>query len=493
MSSPRFRRRPTEGGQSMNRPLRRVSVVAMIMFALLLINGTYTVVFREGELNDRANNRRVRDAEFGQDRGAILVGNTAVALTEPSDDRFRFQRRYPDGELYAHVTGYYSFDHATTALEATHNSELAGTDDSLFVRRLIDIITNKPPQGASVQTTVVARAQQAAYQGLGDRKGAVVAIDAKTGAILALASTPTYDPNLLASHDVTAAENDYQRLADDPNRPLANRAAREIYPPGSTFKLVTAAAALENGIAPDRQWDAPERLQLPDTQTFLPNSTDCGGTRITLEQALKVSCNTAFANVGIELGGEKLQRQAERFGFGSSQLSDLSGVSSRFPDDPDGAQTALSAIGQFDVAASPVQMAMVTAAIANDGIVMRPYLVSATRSPELTTIRTTQPTQIGEAMTPANARVLQGWMQTVVTEGTGRNAQIPGLEVGGKTGTANTLPDIPPFAWFTSYVRSGDKTIAVAVFIEQADIPRNDISGGALAAPIAKSVMESLL
>src|SRR5699024_172305 len=237
----------------------------------------------------------------------------------------------------------------------------------------------------------------------------------------------------------------WDELTNDPERPLRNRAVREVYPPGSTFKLVTAAAALEAGIPVDRKWDAPTRLKLPNTETHLPNESPCGGEQITLEQALKVSCNTAFANVGIELGAEKLQEQAEKFGFDARQLADLNGVASRFPAGPDPAQTALSAIGQYDVAATPLQMTMVTAGIANDGVVMQPYLVSGVRSADLAPISSTRPEVLSRAMTADHARTLQDWMQTVVREGTGRNGQMGGnVEVGGKTGTANTSPDKPP-------------------------------------------------
>ena len=361
----------------MNKPIRRVAFIAMIMFALLLANGTYMMIFRQDSLAAQPQNRRVRDAEFAQNRGAILAASkTEIAKTVPSKDRFKFQRVYPDGELYAPITGFFSYDRASSALESTYNSQLAGTDDALFVRRLVDLATNRTPEGASVQTTIVPKIQKAAADALGNQKGAVVALDPKTGAVLALVTSPTYDPNDIANHDIEAAGKAYDRLASDPQHPLSNRAAREIYPPGSTFKLVTAAAALADGKTPDSTVESPDRLKLPNTRTFLPNSTNCGGTKVTLTQALKVSCNTAFANLGLELGQDKLREQAQAFGFDQRHLADLRGVASQFPDELNKAQLALSAIGQYDVAASPLQMAMVSAAIANDGVLMDPYVVS---------------------------------------------------------------------------------------------------------------------
>jgi peptidoglycan glycosyltransferase len=232
-------------------------------------------------------------------------------------------------------------------------------------------------------------------------------------------------------------------------------------------------------------------LKLPGTRTFLPNSTNCGGTSVTLTQALKVSCNTAFANLGLDLGQDKLREQAQLFGFDQRHLADLSGVASRFPDDLNGAQLALSAIGQFDVAASPLQMAMVTAGIANDGVVMDPYVVSMVQAPDLRPLSTHKPTVLSEAMTPDNARKLQQMMVQVVASGTGGNGAISGVQVGGKTGTAQSDPKRKPFAWFTSFAPAEDPKVAVAVVVEDADIPRQEIAGGRVAAPIARAVMEA--
>jgi peptidoglycan glycosyltransferase len=477
-----------------NKPIRRVAFVVMVMFALLLANVTYSILFRQASLDASAQNRRTRDAEFAQDRGAILAtGKVPMAETKSSDDRFRFQRVYPDDDLYAVVTGYYSYDHARTGLENSYNAELAGTGDSLFVRRLVDLVTDSPQKGASVQTTIVPRVQKAAAEALGNQKGAVVALDPKTGAVLAMVTSPSYDPNEIASHDIEAANKAWTRLARDDDRPLTNRAAREIYPPGSTFKLVTAAAALEDGMDPDTTIESPDRLRLPNTETYLPNSTNCGGSETTLTNALRVSCNTAFANVGLELGQDKLRDQAQKFGFNARHLADLNGVASQFPDDMDAAQLALASIGQFDVAASPLQMAMVTAGIANDGAVMDPYVVSMVQGPDLKPMSTTNPTKLSQAMSAANAKELQEMMRIVVAQGTGSAAQISGVDVAGKTGTAQSDPKRKPFAWFTSFAPVDDPEVAVAVIVEDADIPRQDIAGGRVAAPIARATMQAAL
>ena len=478
----------------MNKPIRRVAFIALIMFALLLANGTYMMIFRQSSLTAQPQNRRVRDAEFAQNRGAILAtGKTEIAKTVPAKDRFKYQRVYPDGELYAPITGFYSYDRASSALERTYNAQLAGTDDALVVRRLVDMATNRTPEGASVQTTIVPKIQKAAADALGNQKGAVVALNPKTGAVVAMVTSPTFDPNDIATHDIEAAGKAYDRLASSSQQPLTNRAAREIYPPGSTFKVVTAAAALADGKTPNSMVESPDRLKLPGTRVFLSNSTNCGGTKITITQALKVSCNTAFANLGMDVGASKLREQAQLFGFDRRHLADLGGVASQFPDKLNEAQLALSSIGQYDVAASPLQMAMVSAAIANDGVLMDPYVVSQVRSPDLRPIETHEPKALSTAMTSENAKELQQMMGVVVSEGTGRNAQIPGVEVGGKTGTAQSDPKRKPFAWFTSFAPLDDATIAVAVIVEDADIPRDDIAGGRVAAPIARAVMQAAL
>jgi penicillin-binding protein A len=445
-------------------------------------------LWRQGSLSADDRNRRVLDAEFAQNRGAILAGDTQIATTTPIKDRFQYQRSYPQGSLYATVTGWYAYDFGRSGLEAKYSTELAGTASSQTVDRLVDLFTGATPVGATIQTTINPKLQQVATQQLGTKKGAVVAIDPTTGAILAMVSTPTYDPNTLATHDLAAARAAWTRLNADPGKPLSDRGTREIYPPGSTFKLITAAAALENGMTPDTPINTPSQLTLPNSSSVLGNESNCGNGQQTMDQALQLSCNTAFANLGATLGAEKIRAQAEKFGFDSVPMTDVNAAKSQFPSTLDAAQTMLSAIGQYDVAASPLQMAMVAAAICNNGVLKTPYLVSEVRSADLRVLYRHGPDG-KQTMSTASAQALQGMMVNVVQKGTGTKAQLPGVVVGGKTGTAQTDPTKNPYAWFVSFAKNPD--IAVAVFIEDANVERNDIAGGALAGPIAKAVIQA--
>ena len=476
----------------MNGPIRRVSVVIMVMFLALMANSTYAYVFRTESLHKDPANRRVRDAEFGTDRGDILVGNTPIVTSSPVNDRFGFQRTYQQAQLYAAVTGYYSFLYGGSGLEQSYSPQLAGTSDVQFLQNLVDLATGKRPKGASLETTLDARAQQAAAKALGDRPGAVVALDYSTGAVLALVTSPTYDPNALASHDLKATQDTWSALTADPTRPLANRAVKEIYPPGSTFKLVVSAAALESGMTPDTMVASPSALTLPNSSFQM--TYNCGGEEISLRQALQVSCNTAYALIGQKLGADKLRDQAAKFGFGNGVLPELGGVASKFPENPDPAQVMLSSIGGFDVAASPMQMAMVAAGIANNGVVMTPHLVSRVRGADLNVLSTTTPRPLSTAMSATNARALQDMMVSVVENGTGRRAQIPGVRVGGKTGTALTSSGgsggRTPYAWFVAF--SDQPKVAVAAFVQDAGVDGSEVTGGRYAAPIAQAVIEAM-
>lgn len=470
----------------MNRPIRRVAFVAMVMSLALLINVCVSYLVRQDSLNADSRNRRVTDAAFAQDRGAIMVGNTAVAETVASKDQFKFQRKYPQGELYAPITGYFTYLFGSSELEQTFGAQLSGNDDSQFVNRLIDLATGTKPKGASVQTTIDARAQKAAFEALGDLKGAVVALDPSTGAIKALVSSPSFDPNDLATHNLSNSQKAWKKLTGDDDKPLSNRATREIFPPGSTFKVIVSAAALEAGYEPDSQLDT-SSYKLPGTNTTI--NTTCGNSN-TLKRALELSCNSAFARLGVKLGADALREQAEKFGFGTRPLSDIGSVASRFPDEIDVPQTGLASIGGYDVAASPLQMAMVAAAVANDGIVMQPYLVESVRSADLQVLSQTRPSQLRVATSSAEATKLRQMMIGVVQSGTGWRAQISGVTVGGKTGTANSDNVRTPYAWFIAF--ADDPKIAVAVFVQDAEMPNTDVAGGRVAAPIAKAVIEAL-
>lgn len=474
----------------MNGPIRKVAVFVAILMAALLANTTYISVFRTDSLNEEGRNRRVRDAEFAQNRGAILVGNNPIAESVKGSGRFPYVRSYPDGELWSSVTGWYSYDYARSGLEQSYNQELAGTSSEQAFARIMDVLTGRSSQGANVSTTLDTAAQRAAVNALGDKRGAAIAMDYTTGEILALASTPTYDPNLLADTDLTSARESWSDLLNAEDEPLKNRGTREVYPPGSTFKLVTAAAAIEDGMVPSSEVDSPDSLPLPGSNRSMGNSTNCGGTRITLEKALKVSCNTAFGNLGIQLGAEKLQAMAEAFGFNQEPTIDIAAATSRFPTDADAAQTALSAIGQYEVAASPLQMLQVAATIANDGTMMSPYLASAVTNRDLSVLQSTTPTELGQPISKATAEMMQQMMVTTVESGTGTPAQLDGVVIGGKTGTAQWDLDQPPYAWFVGYAE--DPSVAIVAFVENADIERDDISGGRLAAPIFTAILGAL-
>ncbi len=483
----------------MNKPIRTLAVGCLVLFAALLINVNYVQVFKASDFNSDTANKRVREAECSRERGPILVDGEPVARSIPSNDNLDYIRKYSRPLLYAPVTGFFSCIYGTSGVENSENAILSGSDERLFVDRIIDLLGNDEPKGGSVLLTLSSAAQQAAYDGLealpGNTKGAVVALDPDTGAILAMVSTPSYDPNRLSTHDVDAANRSWDRLNASPTEQMLNRATQEIYPPGSTFKVVVSAAALGNGYSPDSLVNGRAVLDLPLSSSVLRNQSrdDCGGEQIPLTQALAVSCNVAFGDIGLKLGAATLQDQAERFGFNDDYLDELPLATSTFPSDIDEPQTALSAIGQYEVAATPLQMAMVVAGVANDGAVMKPYVVQQVRSPDLDVLEEAEPEVLHQAMSAPAANQLTAMMVEVVDTGTGVPAQIPGVAVAGKTGTANTANDRSPYAWMVTFAPADNPQVAVAVFIEKTDVAREDISGGELAAPIAVEVMKAVI
>ncbi|MFF6823537.1 penicillin-binding transpeptidase domain-containing protein [Streptomyces longwoodensis] len=481
----------------MNKTIRRASVFALLLVFALLVRATWVQFYEGRALADDQHNRRNAIQTYAEPLGNIVVAGRAVtgsAVTEDSDLEYR--RTYTNGPLYAAVTGYASQAYAPTQLEGIYADLLNGTDTRL--KTVLDTLTNKRADPGTVVTTIDPDVQKAAYDALGDTKGGAVAIDPRTGRILAAVSTPSYDPSTLT--DANTAGSAWKRLNADPDKPLTNRALRQPLPPGSTFKLVVAAAALEDGLysSVDEPTVSPSPYTLPGTVTPLRNeSASAPCTNASIRVALQYSCNTVFAKMAVDLGQDKVRATAEKFGFNDRALDvPVRAYTSVYPTGMDRAQTALSGIGQFDVTATPLQMAMVSAALADDGELVAPHLVDRITDGGGDTLEDyddgARTTRIVSSRTAAQ---LRSAMQTVVEEGTGTNARIAGVTVGGKTGTAQHGENNSktPYAWFTSYATSGDKQVAVAVMVEQSDAARSEVSGNGLAAPVARAMMKAAL
>ncbi|MGW3725627.1 peptidoglycan D,D-transpeptidase FtsI family protein [Streptomyces sp. NPDC000851] len=487
----------------MNKPLRRIAIFCGLLILTLLIRDNWLQYVEADALQNNERNRRIAIERYAQPRGDIIVdGKPITGSKETSGSDFQYKRTYTDGPMWAPVTGYASQAFGANQLESVEDDILTGNDDRLFFRNTLDMITGKEQQGGNVVTTLNTAAQKAAYEGLAERgKGAVAAIEPSTGKILALASYPSYDPSTFAGNSTTTDTKAWQKLQkkNNPDDPMLNRALRETYPPGSTFKVVTAAAALEHGLYtdPDAATKTPLPWTMPGTDTELKNEGNIPCENATLRVALQYSCNTVFGKVGSDLGNDKMLETAKKFGFTSEQFTPVRSTASVFSDDMNESQTALSSIGQFNTAATPLQMAMVASAVANDGTLMKPYMVDRLQASSVDTIEQTDPEELSKPMSSENAQVLQSMMETVVSKGTGTNAQIEGVTVGGKTGTAQHGVDNSekPYAWFISYAKAddGSSPVAVAVVVEDEAADRGDISGGGLAAPIAKSVMEAVI
>ncbi|MFD3869026.1 peptidoglycan D,D-transpeptidase FtsI family protein [Streptomyces sp. NPDC058623] len=483
----------------MNKPLRRISLFCGLLVLALLIRTNWLQYVQAEDLSTRKENRRVLIAQYATERGNIIVqgGQPITGSAETPGSDFKFKRTYVDGPLWAPVTGYASQVFGSTQLENIDDGILTGNDDRLFFDRTIGMFTGEKKQGGNVVTTLNAAAQKAAFTGLGNRKGAVAAIDPRTGAILALASTPSYDPSSFAGFS-KADGKAWADLNASPDKNLVNRALRETYPPGSTFKVVTAAAALENDVVTDinAPTDTPEPYILPGTRTPMVNHAS-GCEKASLNEALRVSCNSVFANLGDKVTRDKMVQTAEKFGFNDTIDTPVRAFASVYDKTMGRDGNAQSSIGQFNTAATPLQMAMVSAAIANDGKLMKPFMVDQLTAPNLDVIEKHEPREMSRPLSAANAQKLQQMMVNVVDKGTGSNAKIKDTVVGGKTGTAQHGEKNAkrPYAWFISYAENPDGTspVAVAVVIEDSGADREDISGGGQAAPVAKAVMEAVL
>lgn len=481
----------------MNIAVRRITWVLFGLMGILVINLQVITLFQGAELADQPTNTRRLVERFASQRGPIVIGDEAAARsvrTDDDDDRLVFQRTYPFETRAAHVLGWDTIDIGRAGIEERYNDALSATDSDLLAEELASLLGQRSATGDTVRLTLDPEAQAVAERALRDLTGAVVALDPRTGEVLAHASSPGFDPNPLASHDRRAALDAWDELRTDEARPLLDRATRELYPPGSTFKLVVAAAALEEGVPPDTAF--------PDEGEFEPsvgqpirnyNQSVCvEGDTISFARALEVSCNTVFARLGVQLGHDAIQAQAQAFGFDRSIPYDLPAADSVFPKEADEAQLAQSSIGQFDVRSSVLQMAVVTAAIANDGELQIPHVVRDIRDPSgrLVDGPNAGPWADGrfraEAISERSASLLQDMMVGVVEDGTGGRAAIPGVRVGGKTGTAQNPADDSATAWFVGFA---EDQVAVAVVLPNA----GGEGGGAVAAPIARAVMEAAL
>ncbi|WP_430382406.1 peptidoglycan D,D-transpeptidase FtsI family protein [Streptomyces sp. P10-4] len=483
----------------MNKTIRRASVFALLLVLALLVRATWLQFYDGQALADDNDNRRNAIATYSRPLGNIIVAGDAItgsARTKGSD--LAYKRTYKDGELYAAVTGYASQAYAPTQLEGIYKDLLNGTDNRL--KTVMDTVTGERADPGNVLTTIDPAVQKAAYRALGDKKGGAVAIDPKTGRILAAVSTPSYDPSSLT--DASTAGKAWKTLNADKDKPLTNRALRQPLPPGSTFKLVVAAAALEDGLydSVDQRTSSPDPYTLPGTVRPLENenkSAPCKNASIRV--ALQYSCNNVFGKMAVDLGQDKVKAMAEKFGFNDDELDvPVRAYASVYPSGMDKAQTALTGIGQFDVTATPLQMAMVSAAIANGGNLVSPHMVSQITDSGGDVLKDyDDSTDTQEIISSTTAEQLQSAMETVVKDGTGTNALIDGATVGGKTGTAQHGENNSktPYAWFTSYGKSDSngKEVAVAVMVEQSDAARSEVSGNGLAAPVAKAMMQAAL
>lgn len=487
----------------MKKSLTHIGVVGFVMFALLFGSTSWVQFVTADSLNaNPLNNRQILD-QLSRDRGPILVDGTPIAYSEPVDDRYRFQRQYGsdglDPRAYASMTGYYSIVSGASGMERAAGDYLSGDSDALFYDKVGSFFTGEQPRGAAVELTVDPDVQQAAWDGLGNQTGAAVALDPKTGKILAMASTPGWDPNPIASHNPDEARSAFEQLNNDPENPAYNRAiGGNLYPPGSTFKVLVAAAALESGdYTPDSRLNGPATLDLPQTTATISNSHAgaCrGGGRPTLAESLAESCNTSFASLGMDLGEDAIAEQAAKFGFGQDLSIPLTVTPSTFPSDLNPPQLAQSSLGQFEVRSTPMQMAMMTAGIANDGRMMKPELVNRVLNANtLEPITETRPTELSRPVSGQTAEELNTMMQGVVTDGTASVAQIPGVQVAAKTGTAQHQQGAAPHAWFISFAPADDPKIAVAVVVENGGNAGSEAYGATVAGPIAKDMMEAVV
>ncbi|MBZ4487209.1 penicillin-binding protein 2 [Microbacterium sp. cx-55] len=483
----------------MTKELRRLSFVMLAMFLVLFGSTSWIQVVQAGELAENGYNKRALYDSYEVQRGSIIASGTAIASSVPSNDVYSWQRVYTDAAMWAPVTGYINAAlGSATGIEQAMNQDLSGTGSAQFFSRIEQTFTGQSPQGSNVVLSLDANVQKAAFDALGDLQGAVVAIEPSTGRILAMVTSPSYDTNLLAAHDTNAVQSSYDELNNNALHPLSNRAiAGNLNPPGSTFKLVVVSAALASGqFTPDSTMPNVASYTLPGTSTSISNAGGgtCGdGETVTIADALRLSCNIPMAELAVQLGDEAIRAEAEKYGFNSTFDMPLTSTASSYPEGLNEPQTALTGFGQGQVIATPLQMAMVSAGIANDGVVMNPRMVDQVIGPDLSVQSAPEDSEYGRALESDLAAELNRMMVANVSSGVASNARIDGVEVAGKTGTAENGDTQPYSLWFTGFAPADDPQVAVAVVVENGGGRGQSGSGGSIAAPIAKQVMEAVL
>lgn len=478
----------------MNQAIRNSWVIALTMFALVMGSVTYVQFFAADELQANDWNNRQLYQQFGSDRGAILVDGQQIAQSVPSDDQFNFQRTYEPAEMYAHLTGYFSLVYGATALEDVMGEELSGEASELFIDQAMSLLSGNQPKGYSVELTIDPEIQQLAFEALGDQSGAIVVMDPENGDILAMVSKPSYDPNLLAGHDTSQVVDNYEQITSAPENPLFNRAIEgDLYAPGSVFKIIDTVAALESDeYSPDSTLPNPAELEFPGLDYTLPNFATGGcasQSEASFAFALEQSCNTPFAEIALELGGETIRQEAQEFGFGEKLNIPLRVTPSVFPEGLEGPALAQSSIGQRDVRVTPLQIAMMSAAIANDGTIMKPQLIETVRSPDLQPISSPEPEVFSTPTSPEIANQITEWMVGVVDNGIGSAAAIEGVDVAGKTGTAELGTPGQNNSWFTGFAPADDPQAVVSIVVSDVDIE----TGAQFTGPNAKRLLEAVL
>lgn len=483
----------------MTKELRRLSILMLIMFLALFGSTSWIQVINAEQLAQNPRNTRALYDSYEVQRGSIIASGAAIATSVPSNDLYSWQRVYTDADMWAPVTGYINPAlGSSTGIEQAMNSYLSGTAGSQFLSRIERIFTGQQPRGSNVALTLDAQVQRAAFDALGDLEGGILAIEPSTGRVLAMVTSPSYDTNLLAAHNTTDVNAAYDALVADPGKPLSNRSiAGDLNPPGSTFKLVVASAALASGdYTPQSTLPNPASYTLPQSTSVVHNASGgtCGpGATVTIADALRLSCNIPFAELAVELGDTAIREEAEKYGFNHSFELPLVSTPSSYPRALDEPQTALTGFGQGQVTATPLQMAMVAAGIANGGVVMSPRMVDRVIGPDLSVQQTFDDVEFGRALDQEIADELVAMMVANVSDGAASGARIEGVDVAGKTGTAENGTGQPYTLWFTGFAPAESPQVAVAVVVEDGGGQGQSGSGNTIAAPIAKKVMEAVL